>query len=73
MYPRLLQISDQIGRKVSDIGVWNGPIWEWTLKWRRDWFEWEKPIIEEFLQLIQDCIMRIDAQHQWVWTRAVHG
>jgi len=36
MHPRLLQISDQIGRKVSDMGVWNGPIWEWTLKWRRD-------------------------------------
>jgi len=26
MYPRLLQISDQIGRKVGDMGVWNGPI-----------------------------------------------
>jgi len=64
MYPRLLQISDEIGRKVSDMGFWNGPIWEWTLKWRRDWFEWKKPIVEEFLQLIQVCIMRIDAQDQ---------
>jgi len=51
-YPRLLQISYQIGRKVGDMGVWNGKNWEWTLKWRSNWFEWEKPIVEEFLQLI---------------------
>ena len=44
-YPRLLQIVNQIGRKVGDIGAWNAPIWEW----RKDCFDWEKSIVEEFL------------------------
>jgi len=43
------------------------------LKWRRDWFEWEKPIVEEFLKLIQGCIMRIDAHDQLVWAGVIHG
>ena len=43
------------------------------MKWRREWFEWEKPIVEEFLHFIQGCIMRIDAHDQWVWAWAAHG
>jgi len=30
--------------KVEDIGSW-----EWNLLWRREWFEWEKPHVGNFL------------------------
>jgi len=28
-------------------------LWEWNLRWRRSWFEWEKASVEAFRLTIQ--------------------
>jgi len=29
--------------------AWNEKVWEWNMNWRMSGFEWEKPMLEEFM------------------------
>jgi len=48
-YPWLYANSMQKVLRIKDVEQWTGKGWEWKLRWRRDWFEWERPSVEVFL------------------------
>ena len=37
-FPRLFSISLDIGRTLSQVGVWRNNRWSWKLSWRSDLF-----------------------------------
>jgi len=39
----------------------------WKLSWRRTWFEWEKPMLEDFHIQVAQSVIHKDKQDVWVW------
>jgi len=37
---------------VGRFGRWTRGGWEWVFCWRRKWFEWEKPMVEDFMAIL---------------------
>jgi len=44
--PRLFSISLDVGRTISQVGVWSNNSWLWKLRWIRDFFLWESSLVE---------------------------
>jgi hypothetical protein len=65
-FPSLFNISNQKVGSVSSMGTWIDNDWRWVLSWRRNFFQWEIPIYEEFLALIQQFVPSAD-DDMWVW------
>jgi hypothetical protein len=42
VFPRLFLVSTQKDACVSEVGRWVSGVWEWDLKWRRNFFVWEE-------------------------------
>lgn len=40
-FPRLFSLSLDEGLKVGEVREWEGSVWRWGLRWRRERFEWE--------------------------------
>jgi hypothetical protein len=57
---------DQKVGSVSSMGTWFDNDWRWVLSWRRDFFQWEIPIYEEFLALIQQFVPSVE-DDRWLW------
>jgi len=38
------------GQKVGEVGVWEESVWRWSLRWRRERFEWESMLEEELFR-----------------------
>jgi len=57
VFPRIYENSTQKGLKLAKCGKWQGRPWKWKLCWRRAWFEWKKPMLEEILKSIQWCVI----------------
>jgi len=45
-FPRLFSFSLNIGRTLSQVGVWNDNYWLWKLGWRRALFVWESSQVD---------------------------
>jgi hypothetical protein len=43
-----------------------GNEWRWWLSWRRNFFQWEIPIHQEFLDLIHQFVPST-REDEWVW------
>jgi len=52
-YPRIFANSNQKEAMVVDVEEHIQNRWEWSISWKRNLFEWEKPIVEKFIQQIQ--------------------
>jgi hypothetical protein len=65
-FPRIYGISNQKSNTILSLGSWVDGVWSWNFSWRRNLFEWEVPMFEEFLGLIQHFV---PAAHEdkWVW------
>lgn len=50
-FPRLLLNSENKGDGIGSYGKQVNGEWVWELRWRREEFEWEKILVEEFLSL----------------------
>ncbi|XP_068498505.1 uncharacterized protein [Phaseolus vulgaris] len=46
---------------------WNVVGWEWNFSWRRDWFEWEKSMVEEFMSIISQVLLQPDKEDSRIW------
>jgi len=42
-------------------------MWEWNIPWRRDWFEWDRPQIEMFLNDIDRITIDKVRNYSWTW------
>jgi len=52
---------------LEEMGVWNGDQWIWKLLWRREWFEWEKPMVTTLLHNIQRNSPCKEREDEWFW------
>ncbi|XP_068483632.1 uncharacterized protein [Phaseolus vulgaris] len=56
-----------LGAKVAELGNWIDGIWVWHFEWRRPFFEWEKPLVEQFFQLLQGVKLESGKADCWIW------
>ena len=56
-FPRLFSISCSKDAKVSELGTWTNGSWVWQLAWRRPFFEWEKPLADQFSRILLEARM----------------
>jgi hypothetical protein len=57
---------------VGDLGVWEGDVWVWDLRWRRPLFVWEVDQLSELLSVAfrQSKVDRVD---RWSWPFSSDG
>jgi len=48
-------------------GRWENNSWVWDLKWRRDWFEWERSMVETFKLEVTKILPIKNRLDRWVW------
>lgn len=44
--PRVFLNPQQRTSAVGDMGCWGKGKWIWEFSWRKDWFQWELPMVE---------------------------
>jgi hypothetical protein len=65
-FPRLFLLSDQQHAKVNEMGSMEGDGWQWDLKWRREFFEWERVVFQDLLSVIEG-FQQSNLQDCWRW------
>ncbi|XP_068486381.1 uncharacterized mitochondrial protein AtMg00310-like [Phaseolus vulgaris] len=73
MFPRLYSLSLNHGQKVEEVGVWEESVWKWTLRWRRERFEWEIPMEVDLSMHMSRASVTKDVKDAQVWTCDVSG
>ena len=73
LFPRLFSLSLHQGQTVGEVGMWEESEWQWNLRWRRNRFEWEVPLVTELGMLISRVTMKKDEQDKQVWRRDESG
>jgi len=68
-YPNVYANSCMKDVKVGMAGLWCENLWEWNLSWRRNWLEWEKPIVQDFYQELESCKPKKDLDDIWLGDR----
>lgn len=48
-HSRLYSISTGKEKSVQELGRWEGNQWHWELPWRRQFFEWERQLYNNFM------------------------
>ena len=66
-YERIHNNSELKDKPIDNFGSWNADGWEWNFSWRRDWFEWEKTLVEEFLSIISQVSLQSDKEDSRTW------
>ncbi|XP_068503760.1 uncharacterized protein [Phaseolus vulgaris] len=66
-YERIYNNSELKDKPIDNFGSWNADGWEWNFSWRRDWFEWEKTLVEEFLSIISQVSLQPDKEDSRTW------
>ena len=66
-FPRMYTNSILKEATLKEMGVWNGDQWIWKLLQRREWFEWEKPMVTTLLHNIQRNNPCKEREDEWFW------
>ncbi|XP_068472346.1 uncharacterized protein [Phaseolus vulgaris] len=67
VFPRLFSLSLAKDTKVVELGNWIDGVWVWHFVWRRSFFEWEKPLEEQLVQLLQGAKLELGKEDCWIW------
>ena len=46
---------------------WDQGCWAWEFQWRRQWFEWEKELVEGFYSVLEWVTLRYQEDDTWIW------
>jgi hypothetical protein len=65
-FPRIFSISNQQLNSVSNMGSWLDGLWRWEFTWRRNFFDWEIPLLQDFLGFVNDFVPT-DGEDVWLW------
>ena len=57
---------------MGDLGLWEGSVWVWDLRWRRPLFVRETVLLNEMLKVVSR-LSRVDMEDVWSWTHSVDG
>jgi hypothetical protein len=66
-FPRIFSISNQQVATVSSMGSWVDGVWRWELIWRRNFFDWEIPLYQEFMAFIVNFVPQM-GEDTWLWS-----
>jgi len=66
-YERLYNNSELKDKYIGSCGSWTIEGWEWKFSWRRDWFEWEKSMVEDFMAIISQVILQQEVDDIRIW------
>jgi len=66
-YERIYNNSELKDKSIESFGSWNIDRWEWKFSWRREWFEWEKTMVEDFMSLISLVIIQPEKEDVRIW------
>nr|KYP59667.1 Putative ribonuclease H protein At1g65750 family [Cajanus cajan] len=72
-FPRLFISSDQQLASIAEIGAFVNGEWVWHLRWRRNRFEWEIPLEQQLLRLINSRIFNSSQCDSWSWVAESSG
>jgi len=67
LYPKLFTLSLNQGLKVNEVGEWVDAEWRWTLRWRRDKFEWESSLETNFIHYISQVRLSREQRDVLAW------
>ncbi|GKV37864.1 hypothetical protein SLEP1_g45836 [Rubroshorea leprosula] len=60
-------------KRISQMGIWRGKNWQWTLHWRRSLYEWEEDNLSELQRLIMNTHPTKDQKDCWNWRHTKEG
>jgi len=66
-YDRLYNNSELKDKTIRSLGSWNTGRWEWKFSWRREWFEWEKTLVDDFMSIISLVSFQPDNEDVRLW------
>ena len=49
------------------MGKWQGNVWECEFIWRREWFSWELPMVEDFVNFVSNRRRYRGEVNKWIW------
>jgi len=65
--PRLYARSNNREQTLIELGSWISEKWCWKLSWRRELFEWEKPQLIEFINILIHNSLHREGEDTWIW------
>ena len=66
-FPRLFSISCLRERSIAECGFWDGCVWNWSLQWRRQFFEWERNFLNDLHDLLVQVVLNAERSDHAVW------
>ncbi|XP_057452783.1 uncharacterized protein LOC130744629 [Lotus japonicus] len=63
LYPRLYAMVLHKHALVSELGSFSGGTWNWQIEFRRNFFDWEVQLFDEFLARIKAVVPAMDEDH----------
>ena len=67
VFPRLFSLSLAKDAKVTELENWIDGVWVWHFVWHSSFFEWEKPLEEQLVQLLQGAKLELGKEDCWIW------
>lgn len=58
---------------MEELGVWEELVWRWSLRWRRDRFEWESTMEAELVMYISRAYLNREENDLQVWGNKILG
>lgn len=52
---------------MRDMGSWSLEGWRLEFKWRKEWFDWELSVVEEFLNVLANANIANQGEDHWLW------
>jgi hypothetical protein len=65
-FPRIYSISNKQVDTVASMGSWVDGVWNWEFIWRRNFFDWEIPLHQDFLAYLDGFEPRV-GDDSWLW------
>jgi len=66
-YERIYNNFELKDKSIDCFGSWNADGWEWKFRWRREWFEWEKIMVEDFMSILSQVSLQPDKEDSRLW------
>ncbi len=66
-YERIYNNSELKDKPIDCFVRRNADGWEWKFRWRREWFEWEKTMVEDFMSILSHVSLQSDIEDSRLW------
>jgi len=66
-FPRLFSICSSKNARVAELGAWSDGEWVWHLDWRRPFFDWEVPMVDQLSLALLKVRLVLGEEARWEW------